>query len=227
MINLFLSLTSLEITDCGGQINICVSLWYQEVQMDWYKNWYEQGGIFVWDNRESLWGNLSQYLLVTYILVSYHYGTSTWYKYCMIWYIIVLLGSIENILGYCLYVRGTNHNHNILLSSATTLLLCLDLLGYHGKHDGWRYIMTALQPLWFGFSVDDCSVLCLFFVYFHSMFACFSINILSVFRPYYRPCSQEAAQARSAPPDSSTRKWYHLLYRPTYWTFHVLYHDWM
>ena len=149
MINLFLSLTSLEITDCGGQINIYVSLWYQEVQMDWYKNWYEQGGIFVWDNRESLWGNLSQYLLVTYFLVSYHYGTSTWYKYCMIWYIIVLLGSTKNILGYCLYVRGTNHNHNILLSSATTLLLCLDLLGYHGKHDGWRYIMTASQPLWF------------------------------------------------------------------------------
>ena len=44
------------------------------------------------------------------------------------------------------------------------------------------------------------------FFYCLSIFALFSVNILSVFCPYYRACSQGPAQARSMSPDSSTQK---------------------
>ena len=55
------------------------------------------------------------------------------------------------------------------------------------------------------FSVDVCLIFCRY-----------SARILSVFNPYYDLCSQEPAQARSAPQDSSIHKQSHLLYRPTY-----------
>ena len=55
----------------------------------------------------------------------------------------------------------------------------------------------------------------------------YSFCVLSVFCLFYCACSHEAAQARFAPPDSTTQEWSHLLYRPTYWTSHLLYHDWI
>ena len=54
-------------------------------------------------------------------------------------------------------------------------------------------------------SVDICLVFCPY-----------RVRILFVFCPYYRACSQEPAQVCTARPASSTQKWSHLLYRPTY-----------